>query len=62
MFEELLFQHLTNRLSIQFHIMAHNRPNFMYVKTFFGMGNLQEGGYFNLEYQNNEEDEIEWIP
>ena len=34
-FEELLFQHFTNRLSIQFDIIAHSRPNFMYVKTFY---------------------------
>ena len=34
-FEELLFQHFTNRLSIQFDIIAHSRLNFMYVKTFF---------------------------
>ena len=33
-FEELLFQHFTNRLSIQFDIIAHSRPNFMYVKVF----------------------------
>ena len=33
-FEELLFQHFTNRLSNQFDIIAHSRPNFMYVKTF----------------------------
>ena len=34
-FEELLFQHFTNRLSNQFDIIAHSRPNFMYVKTFY---------------------------
>ena len=32
-FEELLFQHFTNRLSIQSEIIVHTRPNFMYVKT-----------------------------
>ena len=34
-FEELLFQHFTNRLSIQFDIIAHSRPNFIYFKTFY---------------------------
>ena len=32
-FEELLFQHFTNRLSNQFDIIAHSRPNFIYFKT-----------------------------
>ena len=47
-FEELLFQHFTNRLSIQFNIIAHSIPNFMYVKTFYTdlEGNLQECGDF----------------
>ena len=37
-FEELLFQHFTNRLSIQFDIIAHSRPKFMYVKTLLFRG------------------------
>ena len=42
-FKELLFQHFTNRLSFQFDIIAHGRPNFMYVKTIlFRRGILQE--------------------
>ena len=37
-FKELLFQHFTNRLSNQFDIIAHSRPNFIYVKTFWFRG------------------------
>ncbi len=37
----LLFQHFTNRLSIQFDIITHIRPNFIYIKTFwFRRGNF----------------------
>ena len=34
-FEELLFQHFTNRLSNQFDIIAHSRSNILFVKTFY---------------------------
>ena len=37
-FEELHFQNFTNRLSNQSDIIAHSRPNFMYVKTFWVRG------------------------
>ena len=37
-FKELLFQHFTNRLSIQFDIIAHSIPSFPYVKIFLYIG------------------------
>ena len=46
----LLFQHFTNRLSIQFEIIAHSTPNFMYVKNFCLEWVIykNEGGYWKV--------------
>ena len=51
-FEELLFQHFTNRLSIQFDIIAHSRPNFIYFKTFYSglEGKIYKNLGFYLEF------------
>ena len=49
-FEELLSQHFTTKLSNQFDIIPHSRPNFMYVKTiWFRRGIILGGQNYRVE-------------
>ena len=45
-FEELLFEHFTNKLSIQSDIISHSRLYYIYVKTFWFRGEFYLEGKF----------------